>query len=94
VDRLCKGASGPSAVEQGVESAELDPSIIGGEAPADLDVLEVAFRCPSGRVLTQWPEVRDATVQTLAAEHRQFDLGHVQPRAVLGGVEGISQTPA
>src|SRR2546425_12444023 len=82
-------ASGPSAVEQGLESAKLDAGIGRGESPADFRVFDIALRFPSGRLPIQLPDVCDAAIQTLAAEHREFDLGHVQPRAMLGGVVNL-----
>src|SRR5258708_40317782 len=64
---------------------ELDASIRGGEAQVDTDGLSIAFGLPSSHFVFQFGARADATIQTLLVEHREFDLGNVQPTAVLGG---------
>jgi hypothetical protein len=65
---------------------ELDASIRRGEAPVDADRLPIAFGLPSGYLLFQFGARADATLQTWPSEHREFNLGHVQPTAVFGRV--------
>jgi hypothetical protein len=64
---------------------ELDAGISGGETPVDADRLPIAFGLPGCHIALQFRARADAPIQTLLSEHREFDLGHVQPTAVLGG---------
>jgi hypothetical protein len=41
---------------------------------------------PGGEFGAQCLEVLDAPVQALPGQHRELDLGDVEPRAVFGGV--------
>src|SRR5947209_16135663 len=65
---------------------ELDAGVSGGKAPVDADGLPIAFGLPSGDLSFQFRARSDATIQTLPREYREFDLGHVQPTAMLGRV--------
>src|SRR5215210_5644969 len=65
---------------------ELDPRLVAGEAPLDGALGRVALLFPRLRFLGKRISIGDALVETLPSEHRELDLGHVQPRAVLGGV--------
>ena len=76
--------SGLSPVERRVEFAELDAGIWGGEAPLDFHLLGVAILFPGAHLATHRRDVSEAAIQTLATERREFDLGHVQPRSMLG----------
>ena len=65
---------------------EFDASIGAGEAPLYGALGRVALRFPRTHFLGKRFLVGDALIQTLASEHRELDLGHVQPRAVSRGV--------
>src|SRR5215217_3710629 len=65
---------------------ELDASIGTGEAPVYGALGRVALGFPRTYFLDKRLLVGDALIQTLASEHRELDLGHVKPRAVLGRV--------
>ena len=71
---------------------ELDASIGAGEAPLYGALGRVALRFPRTHFLGKRFLVGDALIQTLASEHRELDLGHVQPRAVLGCVMNLQLT--
>src|SRR5215210_4313439 len=65
---------------------ELDPRLFAGEAPVNGAFGRVAFGLPRTHFPSQTLPVGDAPIQTLAGEHRELDLGHVQPRAMLWSV--------
>ncbi len=65
---------------------ELDPRVSGGEAPVYGAPHRVAPLLPGGCLAAKRRPVGDAPIQALPREHGEFDLGHVQPRAVLGCV--------
>ena len=65
---------------------ELATSLSGGEQPMDGDLLGVAQALPRGNLLLHGTERRQAPIETLVAQHRQFAFGDVQPTAVLGRV--------
>src|SRR5215207_8387322 len=71
---------------------ELDASIGAGEAPVYGALGRVALGFPRTHFLGKRFSVGDALIQTLASEHRELDLGHVQPRAVLGCVMNLQLT--
>src|SRR5215203_6788663 len=71
---------------------ELDASIGAGEAPGYGALGHVALGFPRIHFLSKCFSVGDALIQTLASEHRELDLGHVQPRAVLGCVMNLQLT--
>src|SRR5215218_1871497 len=71
---------------------ELDASIGAGEAPVYGVLGRVALDFPRTHFLGKRFLVGDALIQTLASEHTQLDLGHVQPRAVLGCVMNLQLT--
>src|SRR5215218_191188 len=71
---------------------ELDASIGAGEAPVYGVLGRVALDFPRTHFLGKRFLVGDALIQTLASEHTQLDLGHVQPRAVLGSVMNLQFT--
>src|SRR3954469_4186416 len=76
----------------GVEMLELDASIGAGEAPVYGALGRVALGFPRTHLLSKRLSVGDALIQTLASEHAQLDLGHVQPRAVFGCVMNLQLT--
>src|SRR5215210_347045 len=72
---------------------ELDASIGAGEAPGYGALGRVALGFPRIHFLGKRFSVGDAPIpQTLPSEHRELDLGHVQPRAVLGCVMNLQLT--
>src|SRR5829696_3878281 len=76
---------------------ELDPRLLCGEAPVYGALGCVALLFPHTHFLGKRSLVGDAPIQTLASEHRELDLGHVQPRAVLWGVvdlQPLQQPPS
>jgi len=80
------GASSSSALSCGVEVLELDAGVFGGEPPVDPTTGSVARCLPGGGLPLQGRPVGQPAVQALSGQHGQFDLGHVQPAAVLGRV--------
>src|SRR5215203_1907274 len=76
---------------------ELDPRLLCGEAPVYGALGCVALLFPHTHFLGKRFLVGDALIHTLTSEHRELDLGHVQPRAVLWGVvdlQPLQQTPS
>jgi len=76
---------------------ELDPRLLCGEAPVYGTLAGVTLSFPRTHFLGKRLLVGDAPIQTLASEHRELDLGHVQLRAVLWGVvdlQPFQQTPS
>ena len=76
---------------------ELDPRLLGAEAPVYATFVGVALLFPRTHFLGKRLLVGDAPIQTLAREYRELYLGHVQPRAVLWGVvdlQPLQQTPS
>ena len=64
--------------------AEFDPCIGGGELPVDLTLVGVGAVLPGAEFAVQDAQVGDATVQALAGQGGQLDLGDVEPGAVFG----------
>src|SRR5713226_7000068 len=62
---------------------ELDASISRSEPPVNAHFSPIAFGLPGGDLASQLCLRTDAAVQTLPREDREFDLGHVQPTAML-----------
>jgi len=71
---------------------ELDPRLVAGEAPVYGAFGCVALAFPRTHFLGKRFLVGDAPIQALASQKRELDLGHVQPRAVLGGVMNLQLT--
>src|SRR5262245_53193772 len=65
---------------------QLDPRIRRRETPLHPGAPRVAVGVPCGGLATERLLIRDALRQALPRQDRQFDLGHVQPTAVLGRV--------
>src|ERR1051326_9055052 len=76
--------SRPPQLKCGVEMAELDPGISGGELPVDRPGGGVSVGLPGRNLLPKQGSVRDAAVQALAAQDAEFELGDVEPTAVGG----------
>ena len=66
--------------------AELSISVLAGELPFDGATLLVAIGLPSVDFALQKVYAGDSTIQALATEDADFDLGHVEPTGVLGRV--------
>jgi len=66
--------------------AESGAGVAGGEVPVDLPLVGVGGLLPGGQLSVEDVEVVDAPVEALAGQRGQFDLGDVEPGAVLGGV--------
>jgi hypothetical protein len=66
--------------------SELGSGVGGGELPVDLSLVGVDGVVPRGEFTVEDVQVGDATIQTLAGQGRQFDLGDVEPGPVLAGV--------
>jgi hypothetical protein len=66
--------------------AEFSISVLAGELPFDGAALLVAVCLPSVDFALQDVYAGDSAIQALAAEDADFDLCHVQPAGVLGGV--------
>src|SRR6266511_747439 len=69
-----------------VEVLELDPGILGREAPVDATTGSVACRLPGHDLPLQRQPISHPPIQALLRQHAQLDLGHVQPAAMLGCV--------
>ena len=66
-----------------VEVFEANTSVLSGESPVDGTTKPIAAFFPRGDLGDERPGVGDATVEALAPQAAQFDLGHVQPATVL-----------
>jgi hypothetical protein len=73
-------------------SSELAISILSSEGPLDGSALVVSVTLPSGHFAAQSGAVRQPSIQALASEDTDLDLGHVQPTGVLRGV--VEMNPA
>ena len=65
---------------------QTDAGQLQGEAPEDAGGGVIARRHPGRRLGVQGGPIRDAPLQTLPAEDRQLQFGHVEPTAMGGGV--------
>jgi hypothetical protein len=61
---------------------QFDAGVGRGELPVDLTVVGVGGLLPGGEFGVEHVEVLDASVQALAGQSGQFDLGDVQPGSV------------
>src|SRR5947209_3382540 len=77
--------SGPSRCMCGVEMLELDPGVLGGEAPIDPGAQTVTGLLPGTHLRLERLPIRDAPAQALLAQNRQLDLRRIQPGAMLWG---------
>ena len=78
--------SSPSVLYWWVEGLELDAGIRGGEAPVHPYCVPVALLLPRSHLPPQSALVGNTAVQALPGHHPDFDLGHIQPTAMLGSV--------
>ncbi len=65
---------------------EFDAGVVRGELPVDLPLIIVGRGLPGSKLGVQDVEVVDAAVEALPGQPGEFDLGDVQPGAVLGRV--------
>src|SRR5512142_1804690 len=79
-------ASRPPTSRCWVKPAELDSSIRSSESPLHLDAPLVPLFLPRRHLSFQLLPRLDPTRQALPGQHRQLDLRHVQPAAMLRGV--------
>ena len=68
-----------------IVTTEFDSCCGGGKGPSNLNGGLVTLGLPGKSLSRQFLLGRDAAVQTLADQHGEFDFGHVEPTAVLGG---------
>ena len=66
--------------------AELHAGVFGGELPIDLTLVGVGGGLPDGEFAVEDFEVADTAIQALPCQRGEFDLGDVEPGAVLWGV--------
>lgn len=66
--------------------AEFDAGVVAGELPDDFAFVGVGVGLPGGEFGVEQVEIVDASVQALAGESGQFDLGDVEPGPVFRGV--------
>ena len=76
-----------------METFQLHAGVVIGELPVDGCGDAVLGSLPSGDLAAQDIDLVDAPVQALADEDIEFDLGDVQPTAVLGGVDELEAVP-
>ena len=76
----------PSRSHCRVQPLQLHAGVSGGELPIGFDMFLVAGILPGGDFLGQGLLVGDTSIETLARQHAEFGLGHVQPTAVFGCV--------
>ena len=76
-----------------VKPFELDAGILGRELPVDFGLKVVAATLPGGDLASHGLDAVDAPVQALADHDVDFDLGHVQPAAMLGRVDKLEAIP-
>ncbi len=78
----------------GIEKLELDPRLVAGETPVYGAFGDVTLGFPRTHFPREGFTLGDAPLQTLASQHRELYLGHVQPRrAVLWGVVELQPLP-
>ena len=82
-----------SHIKSRIEAFEFDPCVVGGELPVDLGLYPVSGRLPGGDFGAQGVDGVDAAVQALADHDVEFDLGDIQPTAVLGGKDKLEAVP-
>ena len=76
----------PESFTLPVEPLQLHACVGGGELPIGFDVFLVATVLPGGDCLSQGLLIGDTTIETLARQHAEFGLGHVEPTAVFGRI--------
>src|SRR3972149_3954328 len=68
---------------------ELDAGIGSSESPIYLACAGIPALLPRADLLMEGRLVGDPSVQTLPTQNTQFDLGHIEPTAVLGRVVNL-----
>src|SRR4028118_1329197 len=82
-------SSGASLLMCWVEALELDAGVGGGEAPLDGPGGDVARGDPGGHLARHGLPVAQSSVEALALEDGELDLGHVEPRGVFRRVVAL-----
>jgi hypothetical protein len=77
IDILLVMPSGPPLLNHWIESAEFHSGIGCGKLPTHLHLLLVAGLFPRGHLTIQFLDRFNSPIQTLPAQHAQFDLRHV-----------------
>ena len=72
-----------------IKAFELDAGIFSGELPVDFGLKVVTADRPGSNLAAHGFDAVDAPVQALADHDVDFNLGHVQPAAVLGCIDKL-----
>ena len=72
-----------------VKRFQLDARVIGSEAPVHSHHVPVALVLPGVNFPAQRLLIRNPAVQALPGQHSDFNLGHIQPTPMLGGVVNL-----
>ena len=81
----------------GVNTLQLESSVLSPEAQVDLRLLIVPIRFPGRDLVLHPSQVWNAAVEALSAQSAEFNLGHVQAAAVFRRVvdfEPFRQAPS
>ncbi len=70
----------------GIGTRHFGSGLVGGEHPVDSSAALVSLRLPDVDLGNQPVAAFDAAIETLAFEHADLDLNHVEPAGVLGRV--------
>ena len=81
-----------SVGKAGIETMEFGSGVVGAEAPVDRDARGVAPRFVSRNGAFQGVGIGVSAFETGSAERAEFDLSHVQPAGVLGGVVKLQES--
>ena len=76
-----------------IKAFEIHAGVVRGELPVDLGLDAVSGRLPGRDLVAQGLEGVNATVEALTDQDIEFDLGDVEPTAVLGGVDELKAVP-
>src|SRR5262249_45374167 len=71
--------SGSSRQDRRVEPLEFDAGVGGGKAPVDGGASLIPITVPGGDLTDEGGLIGDASIETLASQHTEFELGHIQP---------------
>ena len=84
------GSSALSNLNFRVKPLQFDAGLLNSKLPVDGPLLDVCSSGPCGDFRLQGHDIADAAVgQALAGETTQFAFRHVEPTAVLGGVDEV-----
>ena len=78
----------------GVQTGELDARIGSGKAPVNGRHALVAIVLPALHLLTQLIDGRNVVLQPLPRQHRQFNLGDIEPGLCAWACSGSPGDPA